>query len=293
MGIVFKNITKEAPIIAWWSGGVTSAVTCKLCIDWFGVESVRVIFIDTKNEDDDTYRFKSECEKWYGRNIETLTNPDFENIQQVWYKSLSLNVATGAKCSQMLKRLVRERFEKENRFSGQAFGFDIDEIKRAKGMKLNNPKSKPFFPLISELLAKKDCVKIIQEANDMFLQIELPRTYKLGFLNNNCFKTGCVQGGIGYWKKMQIEQPPKFYAMAKVEHELTDLKGEPVTMLKDQSKGGGLVFLLPHPNYPNIKDISMMQGREVKPLLECNGFCGSNDFDRNETENEINYETSN
>lgn len=27
--------------------------------------------------------------------------------------------------------------------------------------------------------------------------------YKLGFTNNNCFGTGCVQGGIGYWQKVE------------------------------------------------------------------------------------------
>jgi hypothetical protein len=81
--------------------------------------------------------------------------------------------------------------------------------------------------------------------------------------------------------------------MADIEHELTELKGEPVTMLKDQSKGGGLVFLKPHPKYPHIKDISMMKGREPKPLMECNGFgCAVNDLEpRNKTENEINYQT--
>lgn len=284
-----KAVNKNNPVIAWWSGGVTSAVTCKICIDWFGAESVRLIFIDTKNEDEDTYRFKADCEKWYEKEIETITNPDFNNIQEVWYKNLSLNVATGAKCSQMLKRIVRERWERKNAYSFQAFGFDVDEINRAKSMKLNHPSSKPIFPLISELLKKKDCVKIIQQANDMFLNIELPRTYKLGFLNNNCWQTGCVQGGIGYWQKIKAEYPAKFEAMAKIEHELTDLKGEPVTMLKDQGKDGGLVFLKPHIRYPEIKDISMMRGREVKPLLECNGFCGTNDLAKNETENEINY----
>lgn len=156
-------------------------------------------------------------------------------------------------------------------------------------MKLNNASSFPIFPLISELLTKKDCIKIIQSANDLFVQISLPRTYHLGFHNNNCWKTGCVQGGIGYWQKMKTEHPDKFDAMAKVEHELTDLKGEPVTMLKDQGKEGGLVFLKPHPKYPNIKDISMMQGREVKPLLECNGFCGTNDLTVSDTVKEINY----
>lgn len=287
--MIVRNINSINPVIAWWSGGVTSAVACKICVDWFGVENVRMVFIDTKNEDDDTYRFKTECEHWYGKSIKTITNPDFSSIQEVWYKNLSLNVATGAKCSQMLKRLVRERWQRENSYSYQAFGFDIDEIDRARSMKLNHSVSKPIFPLINELLRKKDCIRIIQQANDLFTKIELPRTYKLGYLNNNCWKTGCVQSGIGYWQKIQKEFPEKFEAMAKVEHELTDLKGEPVTMLKDQSKGGGLVFLKPHPKYPNIKDLSMMKGRAVQPLIECNGFCGTNDLIKNDTYKEINY----
>ena len=33
---MFPGISKDNPVIAWWSGGVTSAVTCKLCVDWFG-----------------------------------------------------------------------------------------------------------------------------------------------------------------------------------------------------------------------------------------------------------------
>jgi len=287
-----KNINKDNPLIAWWSGGVTSAITCKLCIDWFGVNSVRVIFIETNNEDDDTYRFKTECENWYGLVIESITSKEFNNPREVWFRFKSLHAATGANCSLYMKRRVREQWEKENKFSYQAFGFDIDELKRAKGLKLNNPKSKPIFPLISELLTKRECVKIVQDAKNLFLDINLPKTYKKGYLNNNCWKTGCIQGGIGYWQKIQREEPEKFDAMASIEHELTDLKGAPVTILKDQSKGGGLVFLKPHPEYSQIKDLSMMKGKEIQPLIECNGFCGMNDIESYETENEINYEVN-
>ena len=92
---------------------------------------------------------------------------------------------------------------------------------------------------------------------------------------------------------MKRDIPSNFDKMAEVEHELTNLKGKPVTMLKDQSKNGGLVFLKPHPDYPNIKDISMMKGREPRPLTDCNGLaCGVTDLDeRNPTEKEINFQT--
>jgi hypothetical protein len=274
-------------IIAWWSGGITSAVTCKLCIELYGLENIEIIFIDTFNEDEDTYRFKKDCEVWYGKEIQTITGigDKYKSIQEVWLKHKSLNVANGAVCSSELKRQVREVWQKNNSFKHQAFGFELDEVKRAKSMTLNHPKAKAIYPLLLYGFSKKDCIKIVQDAG-----LEVPRMYQLGFLNNNCFKTGCVQGGIGYWQKMKREFPDKFNSMADMEHKLTELKGKPVTMLKDQSKNGGLVFLKHNVNYPEIKDISKMKGREPEPLFECNGFCGLNDLEkRSQTELEINF----
>lgn len=266
-------------IIAWWSGGVTSAVVCKLCIDLYGKDRVRVIFIDTRNEDVDTYRFLKDCQDWYGVDIETIASQEYKTIQEVWEKHLSLNTATGAICSTILKRRVREDWEKTNKWTHQAFGFDMKEPHRAMSMTMNNPKVKAIYPLMMFGLLKKDCVRIMQDAN-----IELPKPYQKGYNNNNCDITGCVQGGIGYWQKRKREEYDKFERMALMEHKLTNLKGKPVTICKDQSKEakkrGGFVpvFLLPHPDYPRVKDISQFNGREPEPLLECNGFCGLDDL---------------
>lgn len=272
---MFKEISKDNPVIAWWSGGVTSAVTCKICLEWFGVENVRVVFIDTHNEHDDTYRFLKDCEGWYGCKIETICSDKYDKIEDVWYDNLSLNLNKGAKCSEVLKITVRQQWIKKNSFSHQAFGFDKSEMNRASDMLEKNSHLNPIFPLIAMLLDKKACIKKLQSANNLFHPLELPITYKLGYNNNNCFKTGCVKGGIGYWQKIQVDDFAKFDKMGKVEHDLTNLKGKPVTICKDQSKGGGLVFLKPHPDYPNIKDISMMKGRPPEMLMECNGFCNS------------------
>jgi hypothetical protein len=274
-------------IIAWWSGGVTSAVACWLAILLFGKDNVRIVFIDTFNEDDDTYRFLIDCERWYGKTIERISaiGGEYKSIKDVWYRFKSLNVAHGAICSSVLKRDVRLMFERENEFDYQVFGFDIDEPKRAKAMTDNHGKQNPIYLLLMFGYTKKKCIEILQQAG-----INIPRAYQMGFNNNNCLKKGCVQGGIGYWQLMRTLIPENFDEMAKVEHELTDLTGHPVTMLKDQSKEGGLVFLKPHPMYPFVKDISMMKGRPPKPLMECNSFCGTNDLTKNETQNEINYQ---
>lgn len=283
---VVNKVSKEHPVITWWSGGVTSAVACKIAIEFFGIENVEIIFMDTKNEHADTYRFLQDCERWYGKKIQIASRPEYKQIQDVWYKFLSLNVATGAICSSELKRDLRIQMLKTRPWSYNIFGFDIDEPKRVKGMAKNWSHIAPLFPLLFKGVTKKDCITILNNEG-----IEIPETYKLGFLNNNCFKTGCVQGGIGYWQKMRTDFPEKFDAMALVEHELTNLKGEPVTMLKDQSKKTpGLVFLKPHPAYPFLKDISMMKGRPPKPLTDCNGFCGVNDLTKNKTEKELNYQ---
>lgn len=282
-------------IICWWSGGVTSAVACRLAIDMFGLDRCRVVMIDTKNEHPDTYRFLMDCEKWYGKDIETITGigDEYESIQDVWIKNKSLNVATGAICSYTLKRRVREKWQKDNHYSYQVFGFEFDkkEFNRAASMKMNHGKANAIFPLLMMGYTKEDCIRIVQDNG-----IEVPVMYKMGFRNNNCFNTGCVQGGIGYWKKMKVEFPDKFDAMADMEHKLTELKGSPVTMLKDQGAhakktGINLVFLKKHRDYPQMKSIDDMAGDKVEPLFECNGFCGLNDLnEKSPTGSEINFD---
>jgi len=292
------------PVICWWSGGITSAVACKLAIDWYGQFNCRVIMIDTRNEDKDTYRFKNDCEKWYGVAIETINNfgDKYECIQDVWYKYLSLNVANGAVCSSELKRRTREKWEKENEYSHQVFGFEFTsrEFNRALAMKLDHPHTKPIYPLLHLGMDKIACMNYVIEA-----ELSPPRAYtEFKLHNNNCLETLCVQGGIGYFQLAKREHKGKFDEMARVEHELTDLKGQPVTMLKDQSnaakakeeikKFSNLVFLKKHPDYPDNKCIDDMKGREPKPLMDCNGFCGLDELNiKNKTENELNFEGDN
>jgi 3'-phosphoadenosine 5'-phosphosulfate sulfotransferase (PAPS reductase)/FAD synthetase len=272
-------------ILAWWSGGITSAAACKIVIDQYGKDCVDVVFIDTMNEHPDTYRFLMDCEHWYGKSIKSIKNPNYTDIREVWLKYLSLNVANGAICSSELKRATRIKYQKEHDYDHQVFGFEFGkkEFNRAESMKLNYPDSKPIFPLLQMGMYKEDCIQYVQDAG-----IEVPMTYKMGYNNNNCFQTGCVQGGIGYWQQIKRQEPKKFYRMAVWEHLLTDLKGEPVTMLKDREQGKSeKLFLVPHPDYPNINDISQKKGRPTEPLMECNGFCGLDDLNKNEQSMQI------
>jgi len=283
-----NKISPENPVVLWWSGGITSALACWLTIQMWGAENCICLYIDTKNEDEDTYRFKADCEKLYGIPIQSITNENYKSIQEVWRKFGGMNFAHGAICSSELKREVRIAWQKVNPYAYQVFGFDISEGKRARSMAANYPDCNPIFPLLFFGLSKKQCLDKFEEFG-----IEPPRAYKLGLHNNNCLKTGCVQGGIGYWQHMKVIKPEVFDKMADMEHELTDKKGEPVTLCKDQSNdakesGYVRVFLKPHPDYQHLKSISDIKGRKPKPLLECNGFCGINDLEeRSPTEKEV------
>lgn len=187
-----SNLTLHSnDIVCWWSGGITSAVACKIAIGIYGIERCRIVMIDTHNEDIDTYRFKEDCEEWYGKSIDVISaiGVKYESIEDVWYDFESLNVAHGAICSSELKRQVRLDWQKKNVFTHQVFGFDGDEPNRAKNLKKNYANSNPIFPLLMFWHSKKDCIKIVENAG-----IRIPQAYEWGYPNNNCLGTGCVQG---------------------------------------------------------------------------------------------------
>ncbi|MCK5614190.1 phosphoadenosine phosphosulfate reductase family protein [Candidatus Pacearchaeota archaeon] len=261
-------------VIAWWSGGITSAVACYWALKTF--KHVELVMLDTKgNEDDDTYRFLKDCETLYAQKIKIISNKNYERIEDVWDEYLNFAVAGGAICSTVLKREVREDYQDLSKHWGQVFGFEHDkaQIKRHFRMRRNYPEINVISPLIDMKWNKEESKAFFRKK-----KIKIPRAYDWGFENNNCLKTGCSRGGIGYWMKRKRKFPDSFNHMADKEHKYTNIKGEPVTICKDQSgkkKGYVPVFLKPHPDYPNVKDISMIKGIQPKPIMECFGFCST------------------
>ena len=81
-------------VICWWSGGITSAVACKVAIDLYGKDNCEVIMIDTHNEHSDTYRFKDDCSKWYGLPIKTISAIGGANTQVFRIRGESTKAST-------------------------------------------------------------------------------------------------------------------------------------------------------------------------------------------------------
>jgi hypothetical protein len=271
------NDKTSGRVIAWFSGGVASAIACKIALYKF--DNVECVFCDTHLENEDTYRFMSDFEKALGITVTRIHSERMYEPEDVWYKYNGLNFAHGAPCSMVLKKEPRIKFQKIHTDFGQVFGFDYSkkEEKRARNLATNNPELNAMFPLIVE---KYDRARIFEELEVMGIKPPLAYNY---FINNNCLgnlespKGGCIQGGIGYWQKMKEIFPLKFEYMANIEHDLSQKNGKPITICKDQSKNNfhKKVFLKPNPDFPELKSIADIKGKKPVGFFECNGLCST------------------
>jgi hypothetical protein len=208
-----KPLLGDGVVVSWWSGGITSAVACRLALEKY--ENVKLVYIETGSHHEDTLRFKKDCEKWYGCEIETIQNKKYDNVIDVVLSTKYVNGAGGARCTKELKKEVRFKYEKTIKIAHQVWGYEFEpkEINRAIRTQEQYPDTNPLFPLIENKLTKKECAGIVLGAG-----IKIPKMYKLGYNNNNCI--GCVKGGAGYWNKIRVDFPEIFEEMAKAEREV-------------------------------------------------------------------------
>ena len=287
----FNDMSPAGRVVGNFSGGLASAISCMYAIEEF--DNVHLAFTNTGIEHPDTYKFITQFEKITGEKIHVYSHDIFKNPEEVRIYYRGLNFAHGAPCSMVLKQQVaKTKIRDKHRDYGEIFGFDSNEISRAKNRQINNPDINCIYPLIERNLSKNDLFDI---ANDFGFMIPAP--YKK-FLNNNCIGDdnssvgGCVQGGIGYWQKMKDVYPLKYERMANLEHEITDLRYEKMkeekklgsftvaSICKDQRKKtkGNRLFLKKNNNYPEIETIDVIKGRQPITVFECGLTCNNDLF---------------
>lgn len=240
-------------VIGWFSCGVTSAIACKLAIDHFGKDKIKLFYFDTGAAHEDNKRFIAECENWFQVSIETRKSKKWNSPLHVASKQY-FNGPYGAPCTLQLKKQIRFDIEKEiPNYEAQVFGFEFSkkEINRAIRFKEQYPAAKPYFPLIANKLTKQNCMSILAKNN-----IDLPYMYKLGYANNNCI--GCFKGGKGYWNQIKKDFPKTFEETAKMERQRTEEMGQNVTCIKGKF----------------LDELKPNEGRKQKILLpDCGTFC--------------------
>lgn len=232
--------------IAWFSGGVTSAVACKLALKQYN--DVEIVFIETGSHHPDLLRFKDDCEKWFNQKI-TVIQSKYKNHFEVFEKTGVLSMPNYTPCTTLLKVRPRQEFESNHpEITHYIWGFEsgTKEENRAKKMCDRYPEYKHIFPLIENKLNKESCLALIEQAG-----IKIPEMYLKGYHNNNCI--GCVRGGAGYWNKIRVDFPEHFKRMSEIERKIGH------SVLKDCY----------------LDELPEDKGRNEKEIMpQCSIFCG-------------------
>jgi hypothetical protein len=180
--------------VCWISAGVSSFVAGYLVRDT--VDEFLYIPIQDQHEDSD--RFIADCEKALGREIRQIKSDEYSCVGDVCRAFRFVASAYGAKCTEVLKKRVRKKWEYEHQDYDITYvwGMDLNEKHRADNLIESMPDFHHEFPLIDRQLTKADAHGICAS-----LGIKRPAMYDMGYSNNNC--KGCVKGGEGL-----LEQDP-------------------------------------------------------------------------------------
>ena len=229
--------------VSWFSAGVSSAVATWIAIQNHDVE---IVYIDIDNQHEDSLRFVDDCEKFFNKKIKILKSK-YKNLENVIKQFRFINSPYGAKCTQILKKRVRQEYEMQNKIDTYVWGMDCSkkEINRANRIKETMRNYNHIFPLIENNISKENAHGIIESWG-----IKRPKMYDLGYPNNNC--VGCVKGGMGYWNKIRQDFPEVFKRMSLTEREIgaSCIKG---------------IFL---------DELKIDKGREQKIIVpDCGMFC--------------------
>lgn len=201
-------------IVVWFSAGAASAVAAKLALSAYPGADVLIARCIVKNEHPDNDRFAADCAAWFGQPVMDLASREYADCWDVWEKRRYLNGIAGAPCTLEMKKKVRQDFQADWHPDRQAFGFTVEERKRAERFRQQNPEVTLLTPLIDAGLSKPDCMGMLERAG-----IKLPVMYSLGYANNNC--TTCVKArSPGYWSLTRREFPEDFARMAKLSREI-------------------------------------------------------------------------
>lgn len=195
--------------VCWFSTGISSFIACYLSND---VDEI--IYTHVSNQHPDSLRFLHDCERILDRKITILQSDRYTSVDDVIEKTRCISTPFGAPCTRALKRDVRKKWENEHPDHHiYVWGFDRNEIARAKRIEQSMSDYDHEFPLIEHNLSKEDAHGLAER-----LGLKRPVMYDLGYPNNNCI--GCVKGGMGYWNKIRKDFPEVFERRARQEREI-------------------------------------------------------------------------
>lgn len=192
-------------IIVGYSGGVTSAWCAGWALRNFPKNDVTLLFHDTKEEDEDTYRYLEQMSA--ALNHPYYEHSDGRSVTELFRDEGMIANNRAAFCSRILKA---EQFEKYISYFDDAnitkvLGFSSNEWERVQRATMVAERGgyKVRFPLIENDVTKQQCVNWSQ----CEMGVPIPRMYHWSD-HANC--VGCVRGGKAYWLAVKEHRPDVF-----------------------------------------------------------------------------------
>jgi 3'-phosphoadenosine 5'-phosphosulfate sulfotransferase (PAPS reductase)/FAD synthetase len=192
-----------------YSGGLGSFMAAYLV----RADKPKLIFTDTKTEDEDLYRFLDETAK--ALDLELITIADGRDIWGVFNHHKYMGNNRGDLCSQYLKRVPFRKFVEKNFNENEdtiVFGIDHKEAHRMESINRNWAPWKTEAPLCTTHVSREEILDVLED-----MGIAPPRLYEMGFPHNNCggfcVKTGQKQ------MKMLLDKMPERYRLHEEQQE--------------------------------------------------------------------------
>ena len=196
---------KQVDYIVSYSGGLGSFFSAYVLKKEKTKANIKLVFCDTKIEDEDLYRFLEESAKFL--NLPLIRLEDGRNPWELFRDMGYQGNSRIAPCSSQLKRKVFNDYLKENYKSYDDYivvmGMNHEEPERLERARKNN-KYKIIAPLVDTILFPDEQDKLLQQFG-----IKKPRLYDLGFPHNNCGGF-CVRSGLAQFEKLYKKFPDRF-----------------------------------------------------------------------------------
>lgn len=204
-------------IVVGFSGGVTSAWCAGWALRTFPKREVVLLFHDTQEEDEDTYRFLREMAAALKHPI--TFRSDGRSLTELVHDEGMIPNNRAPFCSRILKQEPGARYLEELRRIGvteivKVFGFSALETSRVQVQTALGWQQGFLarFPLIEEKVAKQKAADWCQ----CEMGVRLPRMYEWSE-HANC--PGCFRGGKAYWLQVLQNRPDVFEQRRKLEEE--------------------------------------------------------------------------
>jgi len=231
---------KLTKALVLFSGGIGSWAAAMRTVTRYGRDNVRLLFTDTKTEDEDLYRFIVEAAEVVGS--ELITVADGRDVWELFFDRGFIGNTRVDICSSELKRIPGRKWIDENcdpADTAIVLGIDWTEIHRFERAA---PHWEPYTleaPLCESPLLAPDEIRAWARSYGL----EPPRLYAMGFPHNNCGGF-CVKQGHKAFENLLRKMPERYAYHEAKEQEFRDTFDKDVAILRDRRGGVTKPFTL-------------------------------------------------